>query len=1076
MRNAPLLVIALLVTQPGRRPAGAAPEPAAAAAPRPAPSAHQAAWDTLGRMQATGRWAAAESLSTTLAATLEGEPGLDSLELSKALLYIASTRYQQRLVNDDIAARAIERSIAIRERNARPGDVLVEWSHHWATKFYADLGRHEDALRHARETLRLESAGARPDSLRLSDDHLSVALALHALGREDESRTSYLRAIGVCEAKTGTANPALVPVLAEYGQFLCDVGEFDEARALLQRARAIAEMITDPRSDRLEGVLARLTTLELRVGNIAESVELAQRSYELAAARVGEDALPTLNARTRLAYRLAEFGDDAASAARLRVILPLYAARLGANHPSVLNARLSRLQSSLAIGDTAGAGAELASLAPAVAAQASVASSNALYVPMLQAELRRLGGDNAGARAQLEAAIDAAWSRRRTLAARIAEAGLVELRTVRGPADRAAAQRMLARFDQLRDSTSVRATPEWIALLGERAAAEARVGLREAAWNDALAAAQAARERLRFQVQALSDRRSLQLAEQVARPCDVLARLARDGSPAQVAAAWDQVVRWRGLVRSEVSARRLAGSVAADTAVAAAHARWLAAQRRLAQSVVSGAAHPEDPESAARYEAGRREADEAERGFMRLLGGAPPDSVSLAHVLEHLAPGQALVAFVGSDVGAGDRSLGAFVAVAGVPAPRYVELGPEAAIATAIGDWTPRLGTPPPTSVAGALAAEHACREHGAVVRARVWEPLLRAAGPVTELLVVPEGVTWSVPWLALPGHAGGYVADESYTVRVLNAEREVLPQAPRTGRGLLAVGGPDFDSAGADRVSPAGKPSALGSRAWPCAAGRAEPLAPLPAAREEAEAIAALWRDSPRGGAEELLVGAQPDERTFKREAPGKAVIHLATHGIVLRDTCAAEGALSLRGVGGVADLAARPARAAAAARGWHGRSAPPVAAAHAPRSTWLGRRVWLALAGANAPVERAVDENEGLLTAEEVATLELDGTDWVVLSACHSGVGQAWGGEGELGMRRAFHLAGAHAVIASRWAVADEPTREWMLALYAARLRGLSAGAAVRAASRAALAARRLDGRSTHPFYWAGFEATGD
>jgi CHAT domain-containing protein len=99
------------------------------------------------------------------------------------------------------------------------------------------------------------------------------------------------------------------------------------------------------------------------------------------------------------------------------------------------------------------------------------------------------------------------------------------------------------------------------------------------------------------------------------------------------------------------------------------------------------------------------------------------------------------------------------------------------------------------------------------------------------------------------------------------------------------------------------------------------------------------------------------------------------------------------------------------------------------------------------------------------------------VVLSACRSGTGESWSREGVLGMRRAFHLAGARTVIASEWSVDDDATREWMDALYAARAHGAgSAAAAVASASRTILAQRRHAGRSTHPFYWAAFSASGE
>jgi CHAT domain-containing protein len=259
-----------------------------------------------------------------------------------------------------------------------------------------------------------------------------------------------------------------------------------------------------------------------------------------------------------------------------------------------------------------------------------------------------------------------------------------------------------------------------------------------------------------------------------------------------------------------------------------------------------------------------------------------------------------------------------------------------------------------------------------------------------------------------------------------------------------------------------------LRSRPWPCAGDRPASLPALPAARAEVQAIAQRW---PAGaGPVQSLVGAEATEAAFKHEAPGRQVIHLATHGVVLEDTCAAPAGAGTRGMGGVEPVAAAPRRPA--------RRAASTAPAPVPRlgaTPWLGRQVWLALAGANRPAAEARDENEGLLTAEEIVTLDLGGTAWVVLSACHSGVAPAWAREGVLGMRRAFHLAGARAVIASQWPVADEATREWMAALYGARDRGAGAGDAVGEACRAVLAARRLDGRTTHPFYWAGFSATG-
>ena len=114
---------------------------------------------------------------------------------------------------------------------------------------------------------------------------------------------------------------------------------------------------------------------------------------------------------------------------------------------------------------------------------------------------------------------------------------------------------------------------------------------------------------------------------------------------------------------------------------------------------------------------------------------------------------------------------------------------------------------------------------------------------------------------------------------------------------------------------------------------------------------------------------------------------------------------------------------------------------------------------------------------SAEEVAALDLSGTDWAVLSACDTGVGNVKAGEGVFGLQRAFRIAGVRTLIVSLWAVEDEPVRQWMAELYGNRFgKGHSTAESVRAASRAILKERRRKGLDTHPFHWAGFVATGD
>jgi tetratricopeptide (TPR) repeat protein len=96
------------------------------------------------------------------------------------------------------------------------------------------------------------------------------------------------------------------------------------------------------------------------------------------------------------------------------------------------------------------------------------------------------------------------------------------------------------------------------------------------------------------------------------------------------------------------------------------------------------------------------------------------------------------------------------------------------------------------------------------------------------------------------------------------------------------------------------------------------------------------------------------------------------------------------------------------------------------------------LALAGAQSTLEawRRADvppvENDGILTAEDVAALDLKGTWLVTLSACDTGEGEAKAGEGVLGLRRGFLQAGAQHLLMTLWPISDEKTVQIMTDFY--------------------------------------------
>jgi CHAT domain-containing protein len=140
------------------------------------------------------------------------------------------------------------------------------------------------------------------------------------------------------------------------------------------------------------------------------------------------------------------------------------------------------------------------------------------------------------------------------------------------------------------------------------------------------------------------------------------------------------------------------------------------------------------------------------------------------------------------------------------------------------------------------------------------------------------------------------------------------------------------------------------------------------------------------------------------------------------------------------------------------------------------------LVCAGANRPTA----DDDGVLTALEIADLDLGGVELAVLSACETGLGEVAGGDGVLGLQRAFQLAGARTTVTSLWQVPDEATESLMTRFYENRLKqGMPALKALREAQlwllnegveAGVLKEPLRNGRRTPPLFWAAFVLAGD
>jgi CHAT domain-containing protein len=125
-------------------------------------------------------------------------------------------------------------------------------------------------------------------------------------------------------------------------------------------------------------------------------------------------------------------------------------------------------------------------------------------------------------------------------------------------------------------------------------------------------------------------------------------------------------------------------------------------------------------------------------------------------------------------------------------------------------------------------------------------------------------------------------------------------------------------------------------------------------------------------------------------------------------------------------------------------------------------------------SPPETATELDDGLLTASEVAQLDLD-ADWVVMSACNTAAGASKSAQALSGLARAFFYAGARALLVSHWAVESKAAVAITTGAFDAKSADPTIGRAeaLRRSIRALIAS---GGVNAHPALWAPFILVGD
>lgn len=316
-----------------------------------------------------------------------------------------------------------------------------------------------------------------------------------------------------------------------------------------------------------------------------------------------------------------------------------------------------------------------------------------------------------------------------------------------------------------------------------------------------------------------------------------------------------------------------------------------------------------------------------------------------------------------------------------------------------------------------------------------------------------PQGRLAVTPLESLPGIEK--IGDgEPINFRRLTSTRQLaLDRSKTKGNGTVIYGGINYDTPQETLVADAvNYPEVRPTRSLTDfsfmeeqdAQGRAfvKKAPQLPGTEQEAVFLSSLLKDSLNRASRLLLAdkGTETSVKALSGKAP--ALLHIGTHGFYFDEN--QSKALSYFQRNSNADKT--------------------------PEEIAM-ERSGLLFAGANPSLYGKGGSNtgvdDGVLSASEIASLNLEGLDLIVLSACETALGKV-SADGVFGLQRGFKKAGAESLLMSLWKVDDEATSYLMKEFY---LNWLLKGDSKQSALDKAKMAVKAKPEWNSPRYWAAF-----